>query len=409
MAFQLDKLREDFPSLSRIINKKPVIYLDNACMTLKPRSVIEAIVDYYFNFPGCHGRTNHHFGAETTEKYENSRKKFQKFLNAAHSDEIIFLRNATEGLNLLAHILPLAKGDIIFSSDIEHNSNLLPWQAVEKKKGIQRIIISTLPDTSFDLNHFRKKLTSFAPRVKLVSILSHSNLTGVAFPVRDIIEASHQAGALVCVDAAQSALSHPLDVRAWDVDFLVLSVHKMWGPTGIGILYGKKSLLESLPQFLTGGETVVDTTHTSATLAGLPDKFEAGLQDYAGVIGAGVAVDYIRKVGKTTILNQVIKLNHLATEKIKQIPGVSILGPQDHSARNSILNFIVDGLNVSDAAKILNESRNIMVRSGKHCVHSFYNSRKISDSLRISFSAYNTFTEIDAFIDTFKQIIKYFR
>lgn len=409
MAFVVEELRQDFPPLSRIINKKPIIYFDNACMTLKPKPVIEALIDYYSNFPGCHGRTNHHFGLETTEKYENSRKKLQKFINASSAQEIIFLRNATEGLNLLAHVLPFESGDIVISSDIEHNSNLLPWQYMEKKKDIQRIIIPTLPDTSFDLDLFVKKLRSLSPRVKLVTMLSHSNLTGVAFPVKEIIKASHQAGALVCIDAAQSALSHPIDVRDWDVDFLVLSAHKMWGPTGVGVLYGKKSLLENLPQFLTGGETVVDTTHNSATFAGLPDKFEAGLQDYAGVIGAGAAADYIRKTGKENILGQIIKLNQYATEKISQIPGIKILGPSDPSARNSILNFIADGLNVTDAAQILSESRNIMVRSGKHCVHSFFNLRKLPDSLRLSFSAYNTINEIDAFIDTLKQIIKYFR
>jgi|Deesub1362B_J571_1020462.scaffolds.fasta_scaffold00002_378 cysteine desulfurase/selenocysteine lyase len=409
MASLPEKIRPDFPPLQKKINKRPIIYFDNACMTLKPKAVIEAILSYYQEHPGCHGRTNHHFGAETTKRYEETRQKFQKFFHAAHPEEIIFVRNATEGLNLVAHTLPLRENDIVISSDIEHNSNLLPWQKLEREKKIKRIIIPTNPDTSFNLELFEEKLSQLAPQVKLISVLSHSNLTGVEFPIKDITRLAHKYGALVCVDAAQSALSHPINVKDWDADFLVVSVHKMWGPTGVGILYGKKKLLESLPQFITGGETVLDTTFTSATLAGLPDKFEAGLQNYAGVIGAGAAVDYIKRVNQDNIKSQILELNRYATERLLQLPGIRILGPKNPEKRGGILNFIIEGINVMDAARILNQSHNIMLRAGKHCVHSWYNHRQIPDSLRASFSGYNTLEEIDLFIDSLFQVTKYFR
>ncbi len=233
MGFDVEKLREDFPSLSRSAKKKPPIYFDNACMTLKPRAVTEAIVDYYHNFPGCHGRTDHWFGSETSKKYEVARRKLAKFFNAAHPEEIIFVRNATEGLNLLANTIEFAAGDVVVTSDIEHNSNLLPWQILEKKKKIKRLIIPTNPDTTFNLDRYRERMS---PEVKLVSVLYTSNLSGVTFPIEDIIDIAHQNGAWVCVDAAQAALSRTIDVQALDIDFMVASVHKMLGPTGVGIL-----------------------------------------------------------------------------------------------------------------------------------------------------------------------------
>lgn len=409
MASLPEKIRPDFPALQQKINKKPIIYFDNACMTLKPKPVIEAILSYYQEHPGCHGRTNHHFGAATTKRYEEARRKFQKFFGASHPEEIIFVRNATEGINLVAHTLPLEKGDVVISSDIEHNSNLLPWQKLERQKKIKRVVLSTHPDTTFNLELLAEKLSELAPHVKLIAILSHSNLTGVAFPIKEITSLAHRYGARVCIDAAQSALSSPIKVKEWGIDFLVASVHKMWGPTGVGILYGQKALLESLPQFITGGETVLDTTFSSATLAGLPDKFEAGLQNYAGVIGAGAAIDYIHRIGQDKIKAQMVELNRYATEKLLQLPGIRILGPKNPDKRGGILNFIIEGINALDAARILNQSHNIMLRAGKHCVHSWYNHRQLPDSLRVSFSAYNTQEEIDIFIDSLFQVTKYFR
>lgn len=405
MNFDSEKIRENFPALSQTYNKKPIIYFDNACMTLKPIQVTDSIIQYYHEFSGCHGRTNHLFGKKTTKHFEESRKKIRKFINATHAEEIIFLRNSTEGLNLLSNTLDLKAGDIIVSSDIEHNSNLMPWQKLEKKIGIKRIIVPTLQDTTFDLDKFKKKMNH---NVKLVSVLSTSNLTGVNFPIDEIIKIAHSYGSLVLVDAAQSTLYRHLDVQKLNIDFMVASLHKMWGPTGVGFLYGKRDLLEKMPQFMVGGETVDDTTYNSSTTSKLPDKFEAGLQNYAGVIGAGAAIDYINKIGQKNIHKQINKLNSYATDKLLSLNRVKILGPKDPLKRSAILNIFLENKNVVDVSRIINESENIMTRVGKHCVHSYYNSRKLNDSLRISFSAYNNYEEIDTLYDAFKNILKYF-
>ena len=316
------------------------------------------------------------------------------------------MRNATEGLNLLANTIEFNPVDLIVTSDIEHNSNLLPWQLLEKKKKIRRLIIPTNPDTTFNLDKYKERMS---PDVKLVSMLYTSNLTGVTFPIEDIIQIAHENKAWVCVDAAQAALARPIDVQKLDIDFMVASIHKMWGPTGIGILYGKKELLDELPQFLAGGGTVEDITYGSAKISPLPDKFEAGLQDYAGAIGAGAAVDYIREVGQKNILEHIQELNVYATSRLSEICGVEFIGPQDARLRSGISNLWIEGIPVADASRILNESENIMARYGKHCLHSWYNSHKKADSIRFSFGAYNTFEEIDVMVRSLQNILKFFR
>ena len=406
MSFDVRRLRAAFPALRASVRRKPVVYFDNACMTLKPEPVLAAMDDYYREFPGCHARTDHLFGAETSRRYEEARRRLAAFFNAADPREVVFTRNATEGLNLLAHTLDLKPGDVVVSSDIEHNSNLLPWQALEKRKGVKRLVVSTRPDTTFDLDRFREQMT---PAVRLVTVLQTSNLTGVSFPVADIVRIAHERGALVCVDAAQAALSHGIDVRALDVDFLVASVHKMWGPTGMGVLYGKRRLLEALPQFLTGGGTVEDAGYSSAAIHGLPDKFEAGLQNYAGALGAGAAVGFIREVGQDNIASQVRDLNRRATELVAALKGVTILGPRDADLRSGILNVVLDGMEASDAARVLHQSENVMVRFGKHCVHPWFAARRVPDSLRISFGAYNTAEEVEVLAAALGSVLKFFR
>lgn len=406
MGFAVDRLRAAFPALRVSVRKKPVVYFDNACMTLKPEPVLLAMDDYYRNFPGCHARTDHYFGTETSRRYEEARRKIAAFFSAADPREIVFTRNATEGLNLLAHTLDLKAGDAVVSSDIEHNSNLLPWQALEKRTGVRRLVVATRPDTTFDLTRFREQMT---PAVRLVTVLHTSNLTGVGFPIADIVRIAHGNGALVCVDAAQAALSKAIDVRALDVDFLVASVHKMWGPTGMGILYGKRALLEAMPQFLTGGGTVEDAGYNSVTVQGLPDKFEAGLQNYAGAAGAGAAVDFIREVGQDAIAGQVGNLNARATEMLAEMKGITILGPRESALRSGILNIVIDGLDAADAARVLHQSENIMVRFGKHCVHPWYANRRIPDSLRVSFGAYNTTAEVETLAAGLRSVLKFFR
>lgn len=406
MNLDMERLREDFVPLHRTVRKKPLIYFDNACMTLKPKPVVDAFLEYYNNFPGCHGRNNHLFGSETSKRYEEARRKIAKFFNAAHPEEIIFTRNATEGLNLLAHTIEFEPGDIVVTSDLEHNSNLLPWQLVEKRKKIKRLIIPTNQDTTFNLERYRERMV---PGVKLVSMLHTSNLSGVTFPVEQIIRIAHQHKAWVCLDAAQSAFSRPIDVRRLEADFLVVSLHKMLGPTGVGVLYGKKELLEKLPQFLAGGGTLEDITYGTVQTSALPDKFEAGLQDYAGVIGAGAAVDYIKRIGQDNIFRHIQSLNVYATEKLSRIPGLKFLGPEDATLRSGIVNLWVEGVPVADVSRILDESENIMTRFGKHCLHSWFNGYGKPDSLRISFSAYNTFAEVDILVACLERILRFFK
>jgi len=402
---EIRNIRDDFPALSQRINGKQIVYLDNACMSLRPKPVIDAITSYYYEYSGCHGRVDHYFGTATTRAYESARETVRKHIGAGSSSEVIFIRNTTEGVNFIANTLYLKQGDAVLCSDLEHNSNLLPWLALRDRANIEHRIFDTADDTSFDMDSFLKKLDS---RVKLVSVLLTSNLTGVTFPIREIIRESHRAGALVLIDAAQGALYHDIDVKDLDVDFMVFSGHKIVGPTGTGVLYVKERLLSELPCFLFGGETVVDTTYTGFTLGNIPNRHEAGLQDYAGVIGLGAAIQFLHGIGTGFIRKQINKLNAMATEELAKTKGVKVIGPADPGKRAGILNFYVEGMASSDISYLLNKSANIMTRSGRHCVHSWYNARKIPDSVRASFSFYNTPEEVEFFVWTLRDIIRFY-
>jgi len=402
----MNRYRQDFSVLNRRIGGRPVVYFDNACMSLRPDPVVDAIGRYYHEHPGCHGRTDHHFGRATTRAYDRARKLVRKYIGARGEEECIFVRNATEGINLVAGILPLGEGDAILCSDIEHNSNLLPWQGLRLRRGVEHRIFTTNDDTSFSMDAFMEALDG---RVKLVSVVHTSNLSGTTFPVADIIREAHRKGALVLVDAAQSVLCEDVDVRGWDADFLVFSGHKTLGPTGTGVLYGKAELLRRLPCHLLGGETITDTTYSDFTLADIPDKYEAGLQNYAGVIGLGAAVEYVMKVGRKRIRQQVAALNQAATEGLLRLDGVRIIGPENSRARTGILNFMVAGMKAEDISRLLNENANIMVRLGKHCVHSWYNARKLPHSVRASFSFYNSLAEAELFARTMQDLVRFFK
>ncbi len=285
-------LREDFPVLQEERKGKPVIYFDNACQTLRPASVIEAVDGYYRHSSACVGRSNHKLAEEVTRACEDSRSRIAKFLHASKKEEIIFTRNTTEGINLVAHSLDLKAGDVVLISDKEHNSNLIPWQMASKRAGIEVQIIPTDGDGRLDFDAFQKKLT---PSVRLVSMGMTSNLDGVTIPAREIIQTAHKNGSLVLLDAAQSIPHLSIDVRNLDVDLLAFSGHKMMGPSGIGVLYGKYSLLEKMEPFMVGGETVAISTYSDCQFLPPPEKFEAGLQNYAGIIGLGAAVEYSAK------------------------------------------------------------------------------------------------------------------
>jgi len=397
--FNLETIRQDFPSINKKINGKEVIYFDSACMTLKPRQVIEAMDTYYNQHPACAGRSVHKFGEAVTKKIKESRKNIASFINA-NEKEIVFTRNATEGLNLLANSLDLCSGDVILTTDKEHNSNLVPWQLLVKRKGIKHKIFRSNSDGTFNLDNFREAVRG----VKIVSMVHTSNLDGVTIPAKEIIKIANEQGALVILDAAQSVAHTKIDVRDLNVDFLVFSGHKMLGPTGTGVLYGRYELLEKLAPFMVGGSTVEYTTYDDYRLLPAPEKFEAGLQDYAGIIGLDAAVKYLDNIGFENINEQEKKLNKYATDEITKIPNIKIIGPADSGLRSSIISFYIEGLDMHKIALMLDNSVNVMVRSGRHCVHSWFDDKDIYNSARVSFYFYNTIEEVNIFIDALKKI-----
>ncbi len=404
------KIRPDFPALWKKWNGKYPIYFDNACMTLKPKQVMDAMNEYYNEYPVCGGRSIHKMAKKVDEKVNEAREKFQKFLGAERPEEIIFTRNTTEGLNLVANSLELKKGDLVLTTDREHNSNLIPWQIQTRNRGIKHIVVYSNPDNTFALEQF-EEIMSKNKNVRLVSMVHTSNLDGYTIPAKEIIRSAHEHGALVMLDGAQSAPHKPVDVRALDVDFFALSVHKMAGPTGMGVLYGKQHLLEELAPFIVGGDTVSDTTYEGAKFLPPPEKFEAGLQNYAGIIGSGAAVDYLKNVGLSNVEKHEARLNKIITDGIKDFHGLKIIGPQEPHLRGGIISFTVEMLKGGDAhdiALVLDETENIEVRSGAFCVHSWFNYRKCEAAVRASLYLYNTEEEAKKFIDVLGKTIGLF-
>ncbi|MCX9014251.1 MAG: cysteine desulfurase [Candidatus Methanoperedens sp.] len=405
----IQKLRADFPALQKKWNGKHPIYFDNACMTLKPVQVIRAMDEYYNEYPVCGGRSIHKMAKKVDEKVGEAREKMQKFLGASSPHEIVFTRNTTEGLNLVANSLGFNKGDVVLTTDREHNSNLVPWQVQAKRRGIKHVVVHSNPDNTFDIGKFEEMLGNNR-NVRLVSMVHTANLDGYTIPAEEIIKISHDHGALVMLDGAQSAPHKPVDVRKLDVDFFALSVHKMVGPSGMGVLYGKQELLEELEPFIVGGDTVEDTTYESAKFLPPPEKFEAGLQNYAGIIGSGAAVDYLTGVGLSNIERHEEKLNRIITDGIKDMPGVGIIGPADPALRGGIVSFTVDMPHgdAHDIALVLDETENIEVRSGAFCVHSWFNYNKCDAAVRASLYLYNTEEEARKFIDVLGKTIGLF-
>ncbi len=391
----INKIRQDFPILNRKINGQPIIYFDNACMTLKPEQVIDAINDYYLNYSACAGRSIHNLGSEVTVRYNDARDKIRKFINARESKEIIFTKNTTESINLLARSLRLKKGDIVLTTDREHNSNLIPWHIQKDLRGIDHRVVKSNEDNTFNLERFENLMSN---KVKLVSMVHTSNLDGYSIPAREIIKIAHDYGALVLLDGAQSASQLSIDVQKLDIDFFAFSIHKMLGPTGIGVLYGKYDLLKNFEPFIVGGNTVEKSTYNSHTLLDSPEKFEAGLQNYAGAIGAGAAADYIMKIGKENIAEYINKLNSYISSKIINIPGISIIGPADPALRGGVISFNIENYEPHNIAVLLDEV-NIMVRSGVFCVHSWFYANNIKGAVRVSLYFYNTIEECKILID----------
>ena len=395
----ISKYRGDFPVLN---TKDAPTYLDSACMTLRPQQVIDSIMEYYTKYPACGGRSVHRMSWQVTEGFEMARDSLRRLLGAEKTSEIVFTRNTTEGMNLVANGLGLKKGDKVLTSDKEHNSNVVPWHHMAKYKGIDYQVVPAKDNYYFDLEALKESIDS---KTKLMSIIHTSNLDGHTNPVKDIIEICHDKDIKVLMDAAQAAPHKELDVVDLDVDFASVSAHKFCGPSGMGALYGKYDELKNLVPSYVGGSTVVNATYDGYELLPPPACFEAGLQDYAGAIGAGTAAEYIMEVGRDNIQKHETKLNTILSSKMENLEGVSIIGPEDVSKRGGITSFTLDGWDTTEIAMHLDENYNIAVRSGMHCVHSWFNSRGIDGTARASIYFYNNETDVRKFTDAVEDML----
>jgi len=396
------QVRADFPALRAREGHRPPTYLDSACMSLVPTPVLEAMESYYRDFPGCAGRSLHRFSEEVGRRYEGARNAFARFLGRSDPSGVVFLRNATEAINLVGQGLAWKAGDRVLVSDREHNSNLIVWQRLASERGI-RIEILPLPDDGgFDATELEERL---AKGIRLVSLFHTSNLDGHTLPIREITERAHDHGALVLVDGCQAAPHQKLELDRIGVDFYAISAHKMLGPTGTGVLAAATEPLAHLRPLLLGGETVEGSTLETHVLRPPPHRFEAGLQNYAGVIGAHAGLDYLSRIGFESVQAQQYAVNARVTAAFEDEPRVHLLGPADPRLRSSIFSFTVDGVDPHDIAVFLDEGHDVMVRSGMHCVHSFYSRRGLPGNVRASFYFYNDRGDADRLIAGLRELL----
>ncbi|MBD3259334.1 aminotransferase class V-fold PLP-dependent enzyme [Candidatus Woesearchaeota archaeon] len=396
MGYNVEKIRRDFPILQKLIKGRPVIYFDNACQSLRPVQVIEKINQYYNDFPACGERSHHKLGKQVDSAVAESRKTLRKFFNAKNDKEVVFTKNTTEALNLVINGLGLKQGDSVMSSDKEHNSNLLPLQFLSKKG------VNYKQFEFGNIDDFQEKLDK---ETKLVSVVHVSNMDGTVNPVKEIIKIAHDNGSLVLLDGAQSAPHKEINFKKLGCDFFAASGHKMLGPSGTGVLLAKEKLLEQLNPLIVGGSTVNETTYTTYEFEEIPHRFEAGLQNYAGIMGLAEAARYLERTGLKRIEKHEQNLNRIATEGLKD--KVDILGPEDAEKRSGIFSFNIKKMGPHDIAIIMDQGANIMMRSGAHCDHSWFNAHNMSGSARASFYLYNTEEEIRAFIKEINKIKKH--
>ena len=405
-ANEIQKIREDFPILLEKVNGKSLVYFDNAATTQKPKQVVEALVEYYESSNANIHRGIHSLAEKATAAYEATRKTVQQFLHAAHEEEIIFTRGVTEGINLVAHSFGKAfiqQGDEIIISTMEHHSNIVPWQMLCEEKGA---ILKVIPITDAGEIIFDAYLKLLSPKTKLVAVVHASNALGTINPVKEIIAQAHKVGAKVLIDGAQSASHLEIDVQAMDCDFFVMSAHKLYGPTGVGILYGKKALLEAMPPYHGGGEMIKEVTFEKTTYNELPYKFEAGTPNIADVIAFKAAIDYINALGKNNIAAYEHELLQYASEQLLGIEGLTIIGTAQQKV--SVASFIIEGIHHQDLAIILDQ-QGVAIRTGHHCTQPLMNRFGILGTSRASFAFYNTKEEIDAMMLALRKAVKMLR
>lgn len=399
--FNVEELRKDFPILSQTVHGKPLVYLDNAATTHKPSSVLDAMRNYHYMHNGNPHRGAHYLSVMATDAYENTREKIKKFINAKSTKEIIFTRNATESLNLVAYSYGMNfinQGDEIVLCISEHHSNIVPWQQVAKIKGATLKFMYLNSDFRLSMDEVKEKITD---KTKFVGIAQMSNVLGVIYPVKEIAEYAHSKGAVVLIDGAQSVPHIKVDVRDIDADFFVFSGHKMLAPMGIGVLYGKKELLEKMPPFLMGGDMIEYVQEQETSYAELPFKFEAGTQNVEGAVGLSAAIDYLEEIGLDNIHEYELELTAYALEKMSEIPYVKIYGPKDIENRSGVISFSIEGCHPHDVASIV-DTYGVAIRAGHHCAQPLMKFLGAPATLRVSFYFYNTKEEVDVFIDSIK-------
>jgi cysteine desulfurase/selenocysteine lyase len=406
----VSKIREDFPILRRIVNgNNRLVYLDNAATTQKPMAVINAITDYYMNYNSNIHRAVHQLAEEATLAYESTREKIAKFINARFIEEIIFTRNATEAINLISYTwgsLNINQDDIVVITEFEHHSNIVPWQILTHRKGAHLKYIGVDDDGYLRLKDYQKYLES--GRVKLVSISEMSNVLGTIVQLKEIIKTAHEKGIPVLVDGAQSVPHMPVDVQSTDCDFMAFSAHKMLGPTGVGILYVKKEILEKMPPFIGGGDMIKEVHKQKTMYNDIPYKFEAGTPNIADVIGFASAIDYLKVIGMDNVRQHELEITQYALNALRGVEGLTIYGPLDPHHRGGVLSFNVGDIHPHDLATIMNE-HGVAIRSGHHCAQVLMERLDVSATSRASFYIYNTKEEVDILINVLHQARRIFR
>jgi len=403
IAFDIDQVRRHFPILNRQVKEKPLVYFDNAATTQKPIEVIDALTDYYKFYNANIHRGIHSLAEEATAAYEATRDTVQQFINAKHREEIIFTKGVTESINLVAYTWArtnLKAGDEILISGMEHHSNIVPWQLIGEITGAKLKVIPVDDNGELIMEEFYKLLNE---KTKLVSVVHASNSLGTINPVKEIIDAAHEIGAIVLIDGAQSTVHLDIDVQELNCDFFAISSHKVYGPTGVGVLYGKKELLEAMPPFMGGGEMIKDVSFEKTTWNDLPYKFEAGTPNIADTVALKAAIDFVERIGKMQIRQHEDDLLQYATSQLESIEGIRMIGKAKQKV--SVASFVVEGVHPQDLG-ILLDNQGVAVRTGHHCTQPLMNRFGIPGTTRASFAMYNTKDEIDVMIEGLNKAIK---
>lgn len=402
----IEKIRTQFPVLNQQVNGKPLVYLDNAATNQKPKRVIDALTKYYERDNANIHRGIHTLAERATKAYEQTRHAMQEFIRSKHVEEIIFTRGVTESINLVASSYGrafLKEGDEVIISGLEHHSNIVPWQMICEEK---RAILKVIPVTDIgeiDLEAYHKLLSA---KTKIVAVNHASNSLGTINPIKEIIDAAHNVGAVVLIDGAQASAHLPIDVQELDCDFYCISSHKMYGPTGTGILYGKKELLEKMPPYMGGGEMIKEVTFTKTTYNDLPYKFEAGTPNIADVVALNEAIQFINELGKENIAAHENELLSYTVKKLSAIPHIKLVGTAKEKV--SVQSFIIEGIHHFDIGQML-DTRGIAVRTGHHCTQPLMDRFGIEGTVRASFSIYNTKEEVDQLAEGIERVIKFLK